>query len=168
MRSSLAQEAKLLLALVERRIRDCQNRLQSLLLRQPSKPESKEPVCVVGNRVREEITAILDAFEPDRDNVILIITADSEYAALFTSALSLGGYTADSVSSCEQALTGCNVLPVAALPVLFLLDPLLGGMVSRDEFAEQLQQRWVKGVPLAPILVWGGASTPAIYCSSPA
>ena len=153
-RSPLVPGGEVHLTLIEHHIWKSQSRVQSLFLCQPSEQESKEPVGFVGNRVREEINAILGSFEYDRDNVILMITADSAYAALFTSALSLGGYTSDSVSSCEQALARVQRAPVDALPVLFLLDPQLEEMVSRNEFAQQLQQRWVKGVPLAPILVW--------------
>ena len=144
-----------ILTLVERRLRESQSRLQSLALFRQSEQEIEKPVFVVGKRVWEEVNAILGSFEPDRDNVILIISADSDYTALCARALSAGGYATDSVSSCEQALARVYHSPVAALPVLFLLDPQVPGMVSRDEFAQQIQRQWVKSVPLAPVLLWG-------------
>ena len=151
--SPLAPKIDEVFTTVERRLRESQRSLQSLL-RQPEQ-ETGQAVFVVGKRVREEVNAILGSFEPERDKAILIITADRDYAALLTIVLSMAGYAADSVSSCEQALARVLRSPAAALPVLFLLDPQTLGTVSRDDFARQMQQQWREGVPFAPVLLWG-------------
>jgi len=152
--SPLAPSIEDILTLVERRIQESQRSLQSLALFCRSEQEIGKSAFVVGKRVWEEVNAILGSFEPDRDNVILIISADSGYAALLTTVLSMAGYAAESVSSCEQALALVLRSP-AALPVLFLLDPQALGTVSPDEFARQIQQLWREGVPFVPVLVWG-------------
>ncbi len=151
--SPLAPKIDEIFTMLERRIRESQRSLQSLL-RQPEQ-ETGKAVCVVGKRVREEVNAILVSFEPERDKAILIITADGDYAALLTIVLSMAGYAADSVSSCGQALARVLRSPAAALPVLFLLDPQALGTVSRDDFVGQMQQQWREGVPFAPVLLWG-------------